>query len=641
MARGKMKILNYNLSQIKTLIAEGTDILVITSPANLGKNALSNLKNSNWRISLIRANANTNIDSLSHDIIQQALPDKAEDTLPIISQVHKYLEYSAKNGIVPVIIVEDAHELPLETLKFVLQLAELRYAESLFRIVLFADKTINDRIDDPKLKGFTTGVLRNIHIPSFSEEKTEEYIDNLPLPSDEIDDYLFAELDIEEDTETDTSKSYYGRFIIGIGLIFIISIVMYFNNQKDEKITKPESISPTQTQKLISEENQIDVQQTEPLGEEEQELEDEDVKVSDDDLIIDDMLPPSVSELSIEENFSEDMLDLQATEADEDMDTSLIELPVYIEVIEHPIIEEVEEELIPETHDENVFNLETVPDFLSGIKGPNWLRQQPAESYVLQLISAQYMSNLENLLNGQSTIQNQLSGYVKYTPSGKPRYLLLYGAYPNGKTARAAIDQLSTDLQSINPWPRTIEDVIKELDTVSLPLTEIEEGIEVPLVELAEDVGEMEHPVVEEVEEELISETDEENIYNLGTVPDFLSGVKGPNWLRQQPTESYVLQLVSAQYMSNIKNLLSGQSDNQDQLSGYVKYTPSGRPRYLLLYGIYPNGKTAKAAINQLPIELKSTNPWPRTIGDVIKELDTVSEPSIEEDMSEGISGFG
>ncbi len=485
MAQGKMKILNYNLGQIKTLIAEGTDLLVITSPANSGKNALSNqirsIRDSNWRTSLICASAGTNIDSLSQDIIQQALPDKADNTLPIVSQVHRYLEYSARNGIIPVIMVDDAHELPLEILEFVLQLAELRYAESLFRIVLFADETINDRLDDPQLKDLTTSVLRNIHIPSFLEEETKEHINNHLSTSKEIDEYLFDDLDIQEDT----SKSHYGKFIIGIGLISIISIVIYFNNQKDEKITKSESIIPTQTQQAISEESQTDVQQTgslgqaAPTGEEDQELKDEDVKVGEDDSIIDDLLSPAVSDPSIEENFSGDISDLQATETDEAIEIPLLELAEDVGEIGHPVVEKVEQELISETDDENIYNLETVPDILSGVKGPNWLRQQPAESYVLQLVSAQYMSNIKNLLSGQSSIQNQFSGYVKYTPSGKPRYLLLYGIYPNGKTARAAIDQLPTEFQSINPWPRTIEDVIKELNTVSMPLTEDElpEGI--------------------------------------------------------------------------------------------------------------------------------------------------------------------
>jgi len=383
------------------------------------------------------------------------------------------------------------------------------------------------------------------------------------------------------------------------------------------------------------------LEQAAPLGEEDQELKDEDVKVGEDDSIIDDLIPPTVSDSSIEENFSGDISDLQATETDEAIEIPLVELPVYIEKIEHPVVEEVEQELISDAVGENIYNLKTVPDILSGVQGPNWLRQQPAESYVLQLVSAQYMSNIKNLLSGQSNIQDQLSGYVKYTPSGKPRYLLLYGIYPNGKTARAVIDQLPMELQSINPWPRTIEDVIKELNTILMPLTEIEEGIEIPLVELAEDVGKIEHPVVEEVEQELISDAVGENIYNLESVPDILSGVKGSNWLRQQPAEAYVLQLVSAQYLSNIKNLLSGQSNIQDQFSGYVKYTPSGKPRYLLLYGIYPNGKTARAAIDQLPMELQSINPWPRTIADVIKELDTVSEPSTDGELQEAMPGLG
>ncbi len=465
-----MKILNYNISQIKTLIVEGTNLLVITSPANLGKNALSSqigsIRDSNWRTSLICADVNTNIDSLSHDIIQQALPDKAEDTLPIVSQVHKYLEHSARNGIIPVIMVEDAHKLSLEVLEFVLQLAELRYAESLFRIVLFADETINDRFDDPKLKGLTTGVLRNIHIPSFSEEGTKEHIDS-HLPSNNDIDGLFDDLDIQEDT----SKSHYGRVVIIIGLISIIPIFLYFNDHENEGITDPDTIISIQPQHAISGESQIDMQQIEPmeqvtpLGEEDQELEDEDVKVSEGDSFIDDLLPSIVS--------------APLTESEEGSEISLVELAEAVEKMEHPVIEEVEDELMPETDDENIYNLETVPNYLSGIKGPGWLRQQPAESYVLQLVSAQYMSNIKNLLSGQSGIHDQLSGYVKYTPSGKSRYLLLYGIYPDGKTAKAAIGQLPIELQSTNPWPRTIGNVINELDTVSEPPTEDElsEGI--------------------------------------------------------------------------------------------------------------------------------------------------------------------
>jgi len=151
-------------------------------------------------------------------------------------------------------------------------------------------------LDDPKLKGLTTSVLRNIHIPSFAEEGTKEHIDS-HLPSNNDIDGLFDDLDIQEDT----SKSHYGRVVIIIGLISIIPIFLYFNDHENEGITDPDTIISIQPQHAISGESQIDMQQIEPmeqvtpLGEEDQELEDEDVKVSEGDSFIDDLLPSIVS----------------------------------------------------------------------------------------------------------------------------------------------------------------------------------------------------------------------------------------------------------------------------------------------------------------------------------------------------------
>jgi septal ring-binding cell division protein DamX len=154
----------------------------------------------------------------------------------------------------------------------------------------------------------------------------------------------------------------------------------------------------------------------------------------------------------------------------------------------------------------------------------------------------------------------------------------------------------------------------------------------------------LESPAIEDVEEvmpETRTDTDDENVFNLETIPDFIAGIKGPVWLRQQAADSYVLQLLSAQYMSNIKNLLSGQAGIQDQLSGYVKYTPSGKPRYLLLYGIYPDNESAEAAIDELPLEFQSIPPWPRKLGDAIKEINKRAEPPTDEDISESLLGYG
>ncbi len=635
-----MNIRNYSLEQIKALIVEGTDVLVITSPASSDKNALSgqveSIRDLYWRTSLILADANTNIESLSHEIIQQAFPDRVKDKIPVVSQVHKYLEYSALNGILPVIIVDDAHKLSLDVLEFILQLAELRYGESLFRIVLLANETINEHLDVPELKGLTTGVLHNIHTTSFEkeeiEEETEETIEDVTSSYDESDEYLIAEEDTLVSSRKKISRSPVGLFLLVIGLVAAFFGYSYLIDQKNVDVSDVSIATETQ------QEEQTDY--AEPVAsveEDEQEIA-EKIELADEELLSGSILNIGTPEVEIE--------------VEEIIATPYEDLPEYIEEVELTAVEDEAVASIPEMDDENVFNLETVPDYLSNIKGPVWLRQQAANSYVLQIISAQYKSNLRNLLNGQSGIQSQLSGYVKYTPSGKPRYLLLYGIYPDRKTATAAINDLPGKFQSIPPWPRTISDVLKELDKVSGPsldeeLSDIQaaEIIETPYKELPDYVEEVELLVVEDETVALMpkikTNADGENIFNLETVPDILSGIKGPVWLRQQPDSSYVLQLLSARYMSNIKNLLRAQSGIQNQLAGYVKYTPSGKARYLLLYGIYPDRETAEAAINELPVELKSIPPWPLKLGDAIKEINKISEPPTDEELSEGLLGLG
>ena len=59
----------------------------------------------------------------------------------------------------------------------------------------------------------------------------------------------------------------------------------------------------------------------------------------------------------------------------------------------------------------------------------------------------------------------------------------------------------------------------------------------------------------------------------------------------------------------------------QGQLSGYTNYTPSGNPRYLLYYGLYPDKDTAYSAIKDIPTPLQAIKPWPRTLKSIIDQL--------------------
>jgi len=184
------------------------------------------------------------------------------------------------------------------------------------------------------------------------------------------------------------------------------------------------------------------------------------------------------------------------------------------------------------------------------------------------------------------------------------------------------------------------------VDEIIMP----EPGLETPTLEIAEDpavaveILDVSTDVELEQEQEQLAEQSSdnvivseavmdnpveetgtaENIFRLDSVPDYVSGVRGSVWFKQQEPGAYVLQLISAQNLGNIENLLKGQEGSKDQLSGYIKYTPSWKPRYLLFYGHYQDRKAAEEAIQGMPADFKKVNPWPRTIGNIVTEIKEV-----------------
>ncbi len=489
-----------------TLIVERSETLAITSPNGSENgsgntelfNQISSMQDPDCRICVIDVNANTTIDSLSHDIIQQTSITKTNELYPIVGQVHQYLEYAAQNNFLPVIIINDAHKLSVEVLKFVLQLAELRYAESSFRILLFCTEAINNLLDDPGLKDLTTVVLRNIHINKVEPIKPKKEIKQQAgnqQPSVKIAEKdLLSDKQDEIRTESNASTSRFGKLFMALVSISLISIIVYFAVLKEEtSIIDP--VITLQPQEAITEMGEIQFDQVIPKVE----IEDEEAifqetdntsepeVISENDLIPDTQTTEIESEQLAEEDYQDTTTDLPTYEPENELDETSIELTdleqaIEVEIHEENIplaesdefvetdstvVEAVATEIVSE-EENNAFNLEVIPDYLSRVKGPDWLRQQTGSAYVLQLISAQYISNLNDLLRGLPDLQDELSGYVRYTPSGKSRYLLLYGIYSDREAARIAIQDLPDKLKSIPPWPRTIKDVRKDLDAISV-----------------------------------------------------------------------------------------------------------------------------------------------------------------------------
>ncbi len=88
-----------------------------------------------------------------------------------------------------------------------------------------------------------------------------------------------------------------------------------------------------------------------------------------------------------------------------------------------------------------------------------WVASQNPRHYTLQLASSTNKKLIqkyyeENKLSGQA-------GYYRSLREGEEWYALVYGSYGSVHEAKAAIDNLPTDLKKWSPWVRSIRSIHK------------------------------------------------------------------------------------------------------------------------------------------------------------------------------------
>ncbi|MGK0297160.1 MAG: type II secretory pathway predicted ATPase ExeA/septal ring-binding cell division protein DamX [Gammaproteobacteria bacterium] len=525
--------LTSRLEEIKNRVNETDKLILITSVPGAGKSTISDYLESipekNWKVSLVQAVTGMDRDTLAHEIIQQVSPDKADEKSFAIPQLHKFLEFSSKTEKVPVFIIDDAHKLSTEILEFILELSALKYQETSFRFVLFADENINDRLNTESLADLNKQLVTRLTLPSLSKIQLKEYIDNRLSSSGDLSEYPFSDEDfqniynisaglpkginilsrqiMELRSSPTPSRLMSPRMIAGVTITFIISIVLYLTfiddistpseNQQPVVIANPPNritpgpisrIAPALALPPTSEIAQTSITDSENITDNNQvEVESgQSLSINTDITTPEDQINLSenhvIKEPVVESLFAADQQEIIDPESSE---TSITENEVAIEadVTENYVTDSVDvaKEVInqeiynpvssasnyTQIQQLNIYKLDDIPDKISGIKGEVWFKDQPQNFYSLQLISASEISNVLTMLEGLDEFHEEMSGYVKYTPSGRPRYLLFFGLYPDKESAvRASTTSVPDKLKTIDPYPRTIGGIIKEIEEV-------------------------------------------------------------------------------------------------------------------------------------------------------------------------------
>ena len=89
------------------------------------------------------------------------------------------------------------------------------------------------------------------------------------------------------------------------------------------------------------------------------------------------------------------------------------------------------------------------------------------------------------------------------------------------------------------------------------------------------------------------------------------------DWLRKQDPSHYVIQVVGTRDASAVSKFLD--HHELGSKGAWFVTTHENKPWYVVVYGMYPDNSSARAAIETLPERLRAGSPWPRSVASVIE----------------------
>ncbi|HHB92907.1 MAG TPA: hypothetical protein ENK59_06835 [Thioploca sp.] len=340
------------------------------------------------------------------------------------NSLRNHITATRYNGQLPVLLVDDAHKLPLATLKLIIELAMQGEPLTKMRIVLFCEPQISSILATPEFKIVHDTLVHNLDIPAFSRTQVRDYLQfyiknssyrNTHPFTSEIIKKIYKDSEgipekinrqagrilhqFSEHRFTQTSISY-SKLRWGLPIIIVLIItagIIYWKYPILFERTIPPIIEPIVTYDIKA--------NPESLAEH--------VKA------IEPVVIPTITNTDINNK-------------------ALINTELSVEQIP-PVIKTAKIE----------------------VKNEVWIKEQNPKYYTLQVLGAYDQITLSKFLE-----QHKLKEVAMYKTSfqGRNWYVLLYGNYSSYSKAKTALDKLPASLRnSTKPWIRTFGSVQKRL----------------------------------------------------------------------------------------------------------------------------------------------------------------------------------
>jgi general secretion pathway protein D len=89
----------------------------------------------------------------------------------------------------------------------------------------------------------------------------------------------------------------------------------------------------------------------------------------------------------------------------------------------------------------------------------DWIRSQPGSHFTIQIAAAREYEAIRRHALGLAFPANEEVALARVQSAGEPLHALFKGRYPDAQQARAAMDELPTDIRENGPWVRSFDSI--------------------------------------------------------------------------------------------------------------------------------------------------------------------------------------
>ncbi len=174
--------LTEQLGLLKHYTQYGNLLLIVTGERGIGKSSLKqrfiNTAQEEWQICEIQSHTMMDASMLLKQIAHGFnITEPPLDPSALFEVLSVQLDHMRQASYVPILIIDDAHELPQDALQSLLYLAENHSdQQTALRIILFCEPEIEIMLDDPAIHSLRDRVTHSMEISSLDETETAEYL---------------------------------------------------------------------------------------------------------------------------------------------------------------------------------------------------------------------------------------------------------------------------------------------------------------------------------------------------------------------------------------------------------------------------------------------------------------------------------